>query len=137
MKSRETLVRLKRFQVDEKRRRVAQIEAMIAEFERMASDLDREIANEERRAGISDPANFAYPTFAKAARARRDNLLNSAAELRDQLEDARTHLELAFEELKKVELLEDRNKAIERAEAAARDQIEMDRIGARLAFARA
>jgi len=137
MKSRETLVRLKRFQADEKRRRVAQIEAMIAEFERMASDLDREIANEERKAGISDPANFAYPTFAKAARARRDNLLNSAAELRDQLEEARVQLEIAFEELKKVELLEDRTKSAERASEAARDQVEMDRIGARLAFARA
>ncbi len=43
MKSRDTLLRLKRFQVEERRRRVAQIEAMIAEFSRMASDLDREI----------------------------------------------------------------------------------------------
>src|SRR4029078_9157063 len=38
MKSRETLIRLKKFQVDEKRRRVAQIETMIAEFDRMAAD---------------------------------------------------------------------------------------------------
>ena len=46
MKSRETLIRLKRFQVDEKRRRVAQIEIMISEFERIAGDLDREIKAE-------------------------------------------------------------------------------------------
>ena len=43
MKSRETLIRLKKFQVDEKRRKVAQIEGMIAEFDRMAVDLEREI----------------------------------------------------------------------------------------------
>ena len=55
MKSRDTLIRLKRFQVDEKRRRVAQIEMMIAEFNRMAADLDREIAAEEHKAGITDP----------------------------------------------------------------------------------
>ena len=37
MKSRsESLIRLKKFQVDEKRRQVAQIEMMIADFERMA-----------------------------------------------------------------------------------------------------
>ena len=59
MKSRETLIRLKRFQVDEKRRKVAQIEAMIAEFDRMAVDLDREILAEQERAGIHDPAHFA------------------------------------------------------------------------------
>ena len=33
MKSRETLIRLKKFQVDEKRRRVTQIEGMIADFQ--------------------------------------------------------------------------------------------------------
>ena len=81
MKSRETLIRLKRFQVDEKRRRVLQIEAMIAEFGRMAADLDREIAAEEHRAGISDPAHFAYPTYAKAAMQRRDNLRRCMAAL--------------------------------------------------------
>src|SRR5262249_45245347 len=43
MKSRETLIRLRKFQVDEKRRRVAQIETMIFEFERIAGELDREI----------------------------------------------------------------------------------------------
>jgi hypothetical protein len=47
MKSRETLIRLKRFQVDEKRRKVTQIEVMISEFERIASDLDREIKAEQ------------------------------------------------------------------------------------------
>ncbi len=56
MKSRDTLLRLKRFQADEKRRRVTQLELMIAEFNRMAGDLDREIATEEQRARISDPA---------------------------------------------------------------------------------
>jgi flagellar protein FliJ len=43
MKSRETLIRLKKFQVDERRRRVAQIESMISEFERISSDLERDI----------------------------------------------------------------------------------------------
>ena len=64
MKSRDTLIRLKRFHVDEKRRQVAQIEAMIADFQRMASDLDREISVEQTRAGIDDPGHFAYPTYA-------------------------------------------------------------------------
>ena len=134
MKSRETLIRLKRFHMEEKRRRVAQIEAMIADFERMSGDLDREILNEEKRAGISDPAHFAYPTYAKASRTRRDNLLNSIAELRDQLHDAQGHLEEAFDELKKVEILDDRERAAERAEQAAREQLEMDRVAQRMRF---
>jgi flagellar export protein FliJ len=130
MKSRETLIRLKKFQVDEKRRKVAQIEAMIAEFERIATDLDREIKFEQERAGIHDPAHFAYPTYAKAAIVRRENLKRSADELKAQLDDAQAMLGEAFEELKKVEMLDERDHAREKAEENAREQAELDRIAA-------
>jgi len=130
MKSRETLIRLKKFQVDEKRRKVAQIEAMIAEFDRIATELDREIKLEQDRAGIHDPAHFAYPTYAKAAIARRGNLKRSADELKVQLDDAKAMLGEAFEELKKVEMLDERDHAREKAEENAREQAELDRIAA-------
>jgi flagellar FliJ protein len=130
MKSRETLIRLKKFQVDEKRRKVAQIEAMIAEFDRIATELDREIKLEQDRAGIHDPAHFAYPTYAKAANTRRENLKRSTGELRAQLDDAQAALGEAFEELKKVEMLDERDQAREKADAAAREQAELDRIAA-------
>src|SRR4051794_24442000 len=130
MKSRETVIRLKKFQAEEKRRKVMQIEGMIGEFERIAGDLDREIRTEQERAGIHDPTHFAYPTYAKAALGRRDNLKRSADELKVQLEDARMALAEAFEELKKVELLDERDQQRERVADNARDQAELDRIGA-------
>ena len=130
MKSRETLIRLKKFQVDEKRRRVAQIEGMIADFQRMSVDLEREIHTEQERAGINDPSHFAYPTYAKAAIQRRENLKRSADELRGQLDDAKNALADAFEDLKKVELLDERDQIRERAVEDAREQVELDQIGA-------
>jgi flagellar protein FliJ len=129
MKSRDTLIRLKKFQVDEKRRKVMQIEGMIAEFDRMATELEREIKTEQDRANIHDPAHFAYPTYAKAANQRRENLKNSADELRVQLNDAKEALAEAFEELKKVELLDERDQMRERAAEAAFEQSELDAIG--------
>ncbi len=120
MKSRDTIIRLKRFQVEEKRRRVRQIEMMTAEFNRMIGDLDREIANEEKRAGISDPTHFAYPTYARAAAGRRDNLRSSIAELSAQIEDAKAALDEAMAELQKVESLDGREKAADRSAEAAR-----------------
>jgi flagellar protein FliJ len=126
MKSRDTLIRLKKFQVDEKRRKVAQIEAMIAEFDRMATDLEREIKVEQDRAGIHDPAHFAYPTYAKAAITRRENLKRSADELRVQLEDAKLTMGEAADELKKVELLEERDQMREREAESAAEQATMD-----------
>jgi flagellar protein FliJ len=128
MKSRETLVRLKKFQVDEKRRKVAQIETMIAEFDRMSGELDREIRIEQDRAGIHDPAHFAYPTYAKAAITRRENLKRSVDELRIQLEDAKSALGEAADDLKKVELLDERDQMRER-ETDTSDPINLHEAG--------
>ena len=88
MKSRETSFRLKRFEADEKRRKVADIELMIREFEHMALELDRQVQSEEDRTGIKDRAHFAYSTLAKAAAQRRDNLRASVANLQVKLESA-------------------------------------------------
>jgi len=129
MKSRDTLIRLKKFQVDEKRRKVMQIEGMIAEFDRMGVELEREIKTEQDRANIHDPSHFAYPTYAKAAIQRRENIKQSADELRMQLNDAKEALAEAFEELKKVELLDERDQMRERAAEAAFEQSELDGIG--------
>ena len=108
MKSRDGVIRLKRFEVDEKRRKVADIESMIAEFNDMAVDLDRQIAVEQERAGISDVNHYAYPTFAKAAMQRRDNLAVSVAGLEAKLSAAKGELEEAEEELRKIEALQGR-----------------------------
>jgi flagellar FliJ protein len=121
MKSRDAVSRLKRFEVEEKQRKVAEIEMMIGDFSQMAQDLDRQIAIEQERAGVSDTNHYAYPTFAKAAIQRRDNLLASTADLEAKLSAARATLAEAFEELKKIELLEERDAErvkIEQARAA-------------------
>jgi multidrug resistance efflux pump len=109
MKSRENLVRLKQFQANEKRRQLAQLDMMIGEFERMANDLEVQIAAEEKKAGITDINHFAYPTFAKAARQRRDNLKNSQGDLADQRTTAVSLLREAEAELSKAQLLESRD----------------------------
>lgn len=129
MKSRsESLIRLKKFQVDEKRRQVTQIEMMIADFERMASELDQQIEIEQQKTGISDVAHFAYSTFAKAAIQRRDNLLNSANDMKDKLEAAQDALAEAVEDLKKVELLDQREHSREQQEQAKIEQDGYDEI---------
>ncbi|MEM1370642.1 MAG: flagellar export protein FliJ [Pseudomonadota bacterium] len=102
MKARETTLRLKKFEVDEKARKVADLEMMIREFEQMASDLDRQIRAEEERTGVKDRAHFAYSTFAKSAATRRDNLMSSAGELREKLEAAQQERVDAQEQLSRA-----------------------------------
>ena len=131
MRSRKTLIQLRRFEVDERRQTVADIETMTAELQQMVVDLNRQIEVEQERAGVDDVNHYAYPTFAKAAIQRRDNLNNSIAELEIKLEECRDQLAEAFEELKKVELIEERDVERVRVQAAAREQAELDEIGLR------
>lgn len=105
MRSRDNRLRLHRFKHEEQRRQVAEIELMITEFLRKQDELDAHIRMEESRNGISDPSHFNYSTSAKASRARRDNLLRSIGELKDQLEAAKTALAEEEAELRKIELL--------------------------------
>lgn len=130
MKSREALVRLRRFELDEKRGKVAALEGMIGDFKQMAEDLDRQIGVEQERAGVSDVNHYAYPTFAKAAIQRRNNLLVSASDLEVKLAEARDTLAEAFDDLKKIELLEERDAERARMEGERVARTEMDRIGA-------
>ena len=109
MKSREALIRLKRFQVEDKRRQVAQIETMIVEFDRMAKELNEQVLAEQERSGIYDAGHFAYPTFAKAATQRRDNLAASERALKDQLAAAKGRYDEAMAELEKVEAIAERD----------------------------
>ena len=109
MKSRDNLLRLKHFQVQDKTRQLAQIDMMIGEFERMSNDLLAQIEVEEKKAGITDASHFAYPTFAKAARTRAENLAVSIRDLQERRKPAEEALAEAEEELKKAELKEARD----------------------------
>jgi flagellar FliJ protein len=85
----EHLRRSKEFVVGLNRLRASQIETMIAEFDRICIDLGHQIEAEETRVRICDPTHFAYPTYAKAARERREKIQRSAEALRIELERLR------------------------------------------------
>ncbi len=102
MKARENAMRMKRRDVEDKGRKVEELERIIREFDLMAADLDRQIQAEEDRTGIRDPGHFSYSTFAKSASQRRDNLRTSTEGLRDQLATALRERDDANEQLARV-----------------------------------
>lgn len=102
MKPRDAALRLKKFEADEKARKVADLEAMIRDFEGMAADLERQIRSEEERTGVKDVNHFAYSTFAKAAAQRRDNLRASTAELKAKLDAAMVERDEAVTQLNRA-----------------------------------
>ena len=96
------------------------LDSMIAEFVLMANDLELQIVSEEKKAGITDLNHFAYPTFAKAARQRRDNLKNSQHDLAQQRAAAESLLGEAEAELSKAEMLESRDRTTRDADNTGR-----------------
>ena len=105
MRSRESLLRLHRFRTEDVRRQVADMDLMIQDLMRKHDDLDNHVKLEEAKNGISDPGNVNYSMAAKSVRGRRDNILRTVAELRDQHEAMIAKLKDEESDLRKVELL--------------------------------
>src|SRR3990167_4032527 len=126
MRNRESLIRLHKFQVDEKRRKVAELELMLAEFRQRERDLEAQVQEEQKKAGISDVAHFAYPMFAKSVIRRRQNILTSIEDIERQLDTAKEELSEAFRELKKYEVIEDNRKRKVRKEVMRVEQAQLD-----------
>ena len=104
MSSRAPAARSLGFQIAQHSRIIAQLQTIIADFDRQAVNLDWDIRVEEDRANNHDPSHFAYPTYAKAAIQRRDNLRRSSRELKDQFDVAKKAL--AEAELEAARLLD-------------------------------
>jgi flagellar protein FliJ len=105
MRSRESLLRLNRFRVEDCRRQVADMDLMIQDLMRKHDDLDNHVKFEETRTGVSDINNVNYSMAAKSVRGRRDNILKTVGELRDQHETMVEKLKEAEGDLRKVEML--------------------------------
>ena len=99
----DTLLRLKRFRVDEMKRRIAAIDAMRADLERKLTDLDDNVAREKQRAGDSDIGRLAFPSFLRSIDARRENLRNTLKEIEREHVTAQLDLNTAFQDLKALE----------------------------------
>jgi flagellar protein FliJ len=105
MRSRESLLRLNRFRVEDCRRQVADMDLMIQDLMRKHDDLDAHVKFEEQRTGVTDPSNVNYSMAAKSVRGRRDNILKTVGELKDQHTTMIEKLQEAEADLRKVEML--------------------------------
>jgi hypothetical protein len=64
---------------------VARVSALISDLDRVARILESDISTEEKRAGVSDPQNTAYPSLARIMTARRNNLKETIGALERRL----------------------------------------------------
>jgi flagellar export protein FliJ len=103
MKRGDTLIRLRRFRVDEMKRRMATLDGMKADAERKLADLEDSVARERQRAGDSDIGRLAFPSFLRSIESRRENLRATLKDIERERVTAQADLNTAFQDLKSLE----------------------------------
>ena len=103
MKRGDTLIRLRRFRVDEMKRRMATLDGMKADAERKLADLEDSVTRERQRAGDSDIGRLAFPSFLRSIESRRENLRATLKEIERERVAAQADLNVAFQDLKSLE----------------------------------
>jgi flagellar export protein FliJ len=103
MKRQDTLIRLRRFRVDDFKRRMATLDGMKADVEKKLADLEESVARERQRAGETDIGRLAFPSFLRSIEDRRENLRATLKDIERERVQCQTDLTTAFQDLKSLE----------------------------------
>lgn len=103
MKKQDTLLRLRRFRVDELKRRMATLDGMKADMEKKLADLEDSVARERQRAGDTDIGRLAFPSFLKSIEVRREKLKDTLRDLERERAACQEELQTAYQDLKSLE----------------------------------
>jgi flagellar protein FliJ len=103
MKRQDTLLRLRRFRVDELKRRMATLDGMKSDVEKKLADLEESVARERQRAGDTDIGRLAFPSFLKSIEVRREKLRDTLKDIERERASCQGELTEAFQDLKSLE----------------------------------
>jgi flagellar export protein FliJ len=103
MKRQDTLIRLRRFRVDDFKRRMATLDGMKADVEKKLAYLEESVARERQRAGESDIGRLAFPSFLRSIEDRRENLRATLKDIERERVQCQTDLTTAYQDLKSLE----------------------------------
>lgn len=123
------LIRLHRWQLDEKRRTLADLENMRQDFEDKLSHLQGELEREKTFVAGDPERGLQFGEFLAASRAREQAIRESIEDIDAQIDAARRDVEASFLELKKMETFEARQKSLRERTAIRREQARMDELG--------
>jgi flagellar export protein FliJ len=120
---------LHRWQLNEKRRHLVELERLAQRLAAQIRELEVEIRNEQQVAGSSTEAAMTYGDYARAATGRREKLDASLAELQSQRVVAKEEVAEAYRELKKYELVKVRNQRLANKRRQRQEQQVLDEVG--------
>ena len=125
----DSMVRVHGWMLEEKQRKLADLQALLRKLADDLASLDQELDAEREAAGKSDEAGAAYPAFVAAALDRRKKLCKTIANLEKESEAARAEVTEAFGELKKYEIASDNRQVQESDKRKRSERINLDELG--------
>ncbi len=127
-----TLIRLNKWQVDEKRRALGELLQQLYVLENALKALGEELKREQQAAAQSpDEAGFLYGYYADAVIQRREILEEAIRQQEVKVEEAQEELREAMGELKKYELVQEERDREAAKEEERKEQAVLDEIGLR------
>ncbi len=128
-----TIIRVRKWEVDEKRRELGALLAEEAALLSRRTALDEEVLAENAcaREHVRE-ADFTLGSYAARAHSRRLQLDAALAEANRRVEAARDELAQMFKDLKTFELAQEARDEAERKERDRKEQVVMDEIGLEL-----
>lgn len=128
----DSLIRLSRWRVDEKRKALAELEALADHLQSEATRLLQEMEREKAIAAAQSEPARGLGAYVRAALERQAHLAQSRADVESRIVAAREEIAEAFEELKRYEIVQsDRHQRAllrqRRRETATLDEIGLTR----------
>lgn len=125
----DSMVRVHRWMLDEKRRALGELQVFSDKLRNDLVALDAGIDDERAAAGRDEQVNLTYPAFVAAALDRRKKLCETIANLDKEIDALRQEVGEVFQELKKYELAKDNTRRREGAKRARKDRLAQDELG--------
>ena len=123
MSSLRTLVRLRRWTLEDKQRQLSQLQIMAAGLDAQIARLGQDIPAQQDALAQDVKVGMTLGPFVRACLERRERLEQSRAEVQMRIEAMRAELSEAFAELKRYEITENRRASHRLRETDRRERL--------------
>lgn len=129
MSTLDALIRVRKFELDEKRRFLKGLEMIEDEHKAALVKLGEELLQEQKIASASQEGAYAYGAYGRVVIRRREDLDRAIIDIGLQIEVAREELATAFSELKKFEITKESRERVEAVAEGRREQAVLNELG--------
>ncbi len=123
------LVQIHRWDLEQRRKRLAELEQLAAKTRRQIAEVDEQIEEEKEHAARSPEGSWLFASFLNVALTRRKRAEARLASLDAAMAKARAEVQQSFGELKKFEVASEQQEERRAEEDKRRQQIEFDELG--------